>query len=479
MSVVTQPVAVFNDKSGDPLDNGSIYIGVAGSDARTNPLTVYRDAALTIPWSQPIGTVAGFPAYQGAPSAIYVAADTASITTLQNDGQVVLNMETFSNFITAADLSANPGIFRAGLRPGYLHSDGPISVGTASVANRSFDTVILAARRVTSPSDNTHIISTSNAYDQMNGFAFAEYDARTIVNGTTGGNHIAGYQVGTEWNSTGTLDDFYSFFAGPIITKGICTRLFGLFYQPVVTSPGSVTQHVALNVPNLPEYTNPGSPSTSNTNYVFRAIGGKARGRIDGQISAGKFHVGNFEGGAIEAYTVFIDGTDNAYTYYGQSGVWNWRTGMTKDQTSFYIRGNNVVGLEMTAVSNHVLPGADGTQNLGSGSKQWNNIYLINAPIVSSDERFKTDVAPLSEAEIAWSKAIATVRYRLIADPDKLQIGVIAQQVYAAGIAAGIEDPFAYNFLTQTDDRLAIRYEQLLAFIVAGQEARIAQLETK
>lgn len=37
MTAIFQPVTTFTDKSGDPLDNGSIYLGVTGFDARTNP----------------------------------------------------------------------------------------------------------------------------------------------------------------------------------------------------------------------------------------------------------------------------------------------------------------------------------------------------------------------------------------------------------------------------------------------------------
>lgn len=99
MTAIFQPVTTFTDKSGDPLDNGSIYLGVTGLDARTNPITAYRDSALTIPWTQPIRTVAGYPAYQGAPSRIYIAGTDCSMTVLQNDGQVVFNNITASGIL--------------------------------------------------------------------------------------------------------------------------------------------------------------------------------------------------------------------------------------------------------------------------------------------------------------------------------------------------------------------------------------------
>ena len=47
---------------GTALDGGKIYVGAANLDPRTNPITVYQDAADTITWAQPLRTVAGYPA---------------------------------------------------------------------------------------------------------------------------------------------------------------------------------------------------------------------------------------------------------------------------------------------------------------------------------------------------------------------------------------------------------------------------------
>lgn len=75
MSTVNNPFPYFPDAG----TNGYIYIGSANQDAQTNPITVYRDEALTIPWAQPIRTVDGYPAYQGAASGIFIASGSYSI----------------------------------------------------------------------------------------------------------------------------------------------------------------------------------------------------------------------------------------------------------------------------------------------------------------------------------------------------------------------------------------------------------------
>lgn len=106
MSTVNNPFPYFPDAG----TNGYIYIGSANQDAQTNPITVYRDEELTIPWAQPIRTLNGYPAYQGAPSGIYAAVTTWSITVKDNNQRQVIRDANASSFSTYADLSStSPG----------------------------------------------------------------------------------------------------------------------------------------------------------------------------------------------------------------------------------------------------------------------------------------------------------------------------------------------------------------------------------
>lgn len=124
MSAVIQPFAYFTGLDGLALDNGSIYIGDAGQDARANPIAAYRDEALTIPWAQPIRTVAGYPSYQGAPSQIYIADGACSVTILDNDGSIVLNNAVGVASISAEALEGSGGSALIGF----------IQAGTGAVA---------------------------------------------------------------------------------------------------------------------------------------------------------------------------------------------------------------------------------------------------------------------------------------------------------------------------------------------------------
>jgi hypothetical protein len=85
---VEPPFQVFADASGQPLEDGYIWIGTVNSNPITNPIVVYWDAALTITAVQPIRTSGGYPVYQGTPANIYVNSDY-SIQVQNKNGSVV------------------------------------------------------------------------------------------------------------------------------------------------------------------------------------------------------------------------------------------------------------------------------------------------------------------------------------------------------------------------------------------------------
>jgi hypothetical protein len=85
---INPPYPAFAGADGQPLENGYIWIGTANLNPQVNPISVYWDAALTIPAAQPIRTLNGYPAYQGTPSRFYTASDY-SIQVLDSKGSVV------------------------------------------------------------------------------------------------------------------------------------------------------------------------------------------------------------------------------------------------------------------------------------------------------------------------------------------------------------------------------------------------------
>lgn len=79
---------IFTDIDGQPLEDGFVWIGQANLDPQVNPINVFWDAALTIPASQPIRTLGGYPSNSGTPARLYVNSDY-SIRVMNKNGSVV------------------------------------------------------------------------------------------------------------------------------------------------------------------------------------------------------------------------------------------------------------------------------------------------------------------------------------------------------------------------------------------------------
>ncbi len=183
----------------------------------------------------------------------------------------------------------------------------------------------------------------------------------------------------------------------------------------------------------------------------------------------------------------------------------------------------------------NILPRVNGSNNdgnvdLGSGSNRFQNIYATNATIQTSDESEKQNIATLTSAEITAAKAISKLfktfkwQHRVSEEGDaaRTHAGVIAQEVQTAmtdaGLdaadyafwcsdtwwetstevaaveadeEAGIEAKDAYTRIDtyQTADeapegatkrtRLGVRYAELMSFIGAATEQRLADIETR
>ena len=84
---------IFTDIDGQPLEDGYIWIGVANLAPIVNPITVYWDAALTIPAAQPIRTRGGYPVNSGTPARLYVNSNY-SIQVQNKNGSVVYSAPT-------------------------------------------------------------------------------------------------------------------------------------------------------------------------------------------------------------------------------------------------------------------------------------------------------------------------------------------------------------------------------------------------
>jgi len=173
--------------------------------------------------------------------------------------------------------------------------------------------------------------------------------------------------------------------------------------------------------------------------------------------------------------------------------------------------------LSVSASQTHA--GADNVRDLGSSGVRWDDVYATNSTINTSDERLKQQVATLSTNEINAAKAISALfktykwndKVAEKGDNARIHSGVIAQQVKAA-MEANSLDPMKYAFMCWNEfyekemsgediatpyvetfevddpeipegatyvDRYSIRYSELMSFIHAATEQRLASIETR
>jgi len=125
---IQPPYPAFAGTDGLPLENGYIWIGTVNLNPQVNPISVYWDAALTIPTAQPIRTLNGYPMYQGTPARFYAASDY-SILVQNSKGSLVyssLNGNLSGNNTIASNATGNgiQIIFPVSSAPNAIYING-------------------------------------------------------------------------------------------------------------------------------------------------------------------------------------------------------------------------------------------------------------------------------------------------------------------------------------------------------------------
>ena len=129
-------------------------------------------------------------------------------------------------------------------------------------------------------------------------------------------------------------------------------------------------------------------------------------------------------------------------------------------------------------------PYADASYSLGTGPQRWTAVYAVNGTIQTSDRTEKQQIEELNAAELAVARRLKGLIRKFKfndsvaekGDGARIHVGVIAQDVHDAFVAEGL-DPYKYGlFCSDTwntldgnsQTRLGVRYEELLAFVIAA-----------
>ena len=165
--------------------------------------------------------------------------------------------------------------------------------------------------------------------------------------------------------------------------------------------------------------------------------------------------------------------------------------------------GTGDTGLKFTDSSNVIVPfntttvaERDNAIDLGQSGTRFDDIYATNGTIQTSDQNEKQQIAALTDAEMTAAKAISklfkTFKWNdSVAekgDAARTHSGVIAQDVEQAMTDAGL-NAGDYAFFISSDwtdeetgeerNRKGIRYPQLMSFIGAATEQRLASIEAR
>ena len=204
-------------------------------------------------------------------------------------------------------------------------------------------------------------------------------------------------------------------------------------------------------------------------------------------------------------------GNDGNLMDLRRSGSTVGSVGILGDRVYLAVSGH---GVALDASGNSFLPSTDSGGNqdnfvdIGASSARFDDIFATNTSITDSDENKKQNIAPLTSAEINAATAISKL-FKTFKWKDKvvekgsnarIHTGVIAQQVQTAMSDVGLDaskyafwcsdtywekDNFTYNTEEEAPKdaskitRLSLRYVELLAFIGAATEQRLASIEAR
>lgn len=129
--------------------------------------------------------------------------------------------------------------------------------------------------------------------------------------------------------------------------------------------------------------------------------------------------------------------------------------------------------------STNFAPSADNAMTCGSSGFRWTTVYATTGTINTSDANQKTEIADLTEAEMAVARRIKglfkTFKFKDAVAAKGIaarkHVGVLAQDVQAAFAAEGLDAEGYGIFCSDEVDGvtvLGVRYEELLAFVIAA-----------
>ena len=142
-----------------------------------------------------------------------------------------------------------------------LMPDGNVGIGTATplsklhigngTTNNSVDSQILISRLVDdSIAGNGHAFSDSSNVSRSGSIGYNSFDARIDISGSNNFDHYAGFQANPNYNSSGTMTNYYGLYTGPTVSGGTISNSYGV-YVANPSGAGTVTNNYGIYIPSL------------------------------------------------------------------------------------------------------------------------------------------------------------------------------------------------------------------------------------
>ena len=194
--------------------------------------------------------------------------------------------------------------------------------------------------------------------------------------------------------------------------------------------------------------------------------------------------------GSTIGFITFTNSSNNVGATVSAEGDGTWSAGtshptrlvflVTADGASTPTEAVRISQNRVTQFANDIIPGVDNAYQVGQSGRRWSVVYAGTGSINTSDATLKCDVADLDAAELAVAIAIKGLikKFKFVdavelkGDNARIHVGVIAQEVKAAFEAEGLDAHryglFCEDELEDGTKRLGIRYDELLAFVIAA-----------
>ena len=204
--------------------------------------------------------------------------------------------------VNGTDIYYNTGKVGVGATT-FLPEINYMQLGAGASTSGSSDTAISHARLISTGTGNAHGYTDAPDISRAGTMAYASFDAKAKFIGSNNFDHYVGFQSNGNFNSSGTITNFYSFISIPAVTAGTATNVYGYYAKDHSATVGTITNNYGIYVEGLTKgvnnygfYTAGTTKNYSGGNIEFGQVGSLAANSIGHHTNNFMYVVGGSAG---------------------------------------------------------------------------------------------------------------------------------------------------------------------------------------